>query len=241
VTFVAVKCDIVHSRRLKDRSNVRERLLRAVRDTNERFASAIVADFSVTHGDGCQGLLYEGAISRIIDIIEFIIDGMHPVQVRFGIGFGTLSTVPQEKVVGMDGSAWRNAEEALEAAKRERMPARFKGFGASSSSCGDSLACADPGFSMDEYLSSTVSLLLHIRMRWTLDLRRVTELLQEGKTQAEVASSRGVSAAAVSKRLTRAGWREYRGGAQAIRQLLARWVARPEGVGLGEAAIVAQP
>lgn len=166
---------------------------------------------------------------------------MHPVQVRFGIGLGTLSTSLQEKAIGMDGPAWYNAKEALETAKRERMAAGFKGFGVSVGDCRDSLSCADPGFTIDEYLSSTVSLLLHIRMRWTLDLRRVTELLQEGMTQAEVASSRGVSAAAVSKRLTRAGWREYRGGAQAIRQLLARWVASPDGVGLNEAAVVAQP
>lgn len=223
--FVAVKCDLVHSRRLKDRSNVQESLLSAVRCTNERFASAIAAEFVVTHGDECQGLLHEGAISQVFEIIEFIIDRMHPVQVRFGIGLGTLSTSLQEKAIGTDGPAWYNAKEALEGAKRERMAARFRGFGVSAGSCSDSVSCANPGFLVDEYLSSMASLLLYIRARWPLDLRKLTELLEEGMTQAEVASTRGVSAAAVSKRLTRAGWREYRDGAKAIRRLLDRSVA----------------
>jgi hypothetical protein len=237
VRFVAVKCDLVHSRHLKDRNHVQDSLLSTIRDINKRFASAIAADFVVTHGDECQGLLHEDAITDVVDIIEFVIDKMYPVQVRFGVGLGTLNTSLRKRAIGMDGPAWYNANEALDGAKRERVAARFKGFGAFIGSCRDSLSCADLSFSADQYLSSMLSLLMHVRTRWTLDLRKVTELLQEGKTQVDVAASRGVSAAAVSKRLARAGWREYRDGVLAIRQLLAALVASPGRAALNEAAV----
>lgn len=228
--FVAVKVDLVHSRRLKNRRGVQENLLRAIRETNRRFASAIAADFVVTHGDECQGLLRESGTSHVFGMIELIIDRMHPVQARFGIGLGTLNTSLQEKAIGMDGPAWHNAKEALEGARRERVAARFRGFGLPADSHSNSPASEDLDFLVDEYLSSLASLLLHVRSRWALDLREITELLEEGRTQAEIATSKGVSAAAVSKRLARAGWREYRDGAQAIRQLLDRLAGSQDSV-----------
>lgn len=229
--FVAVKIDLVHSRRLKDRSGVQESLLSAINDTNKRFASAIAADFVVTHGDECQGLLHENGASHVFGMIELIIDRMHPVQVRFGIGLGTLSTSLQDKAIGMDGPVWHNAKEALDGARRERVAARFRGFGlpVPVNSHSDLLAGANLNSLVDEHLSSLASLLLHVRSRWSPDLREITKLLGAGKTQAEIAASRGVSGAAISKRLTRAGWREYRDGVETIGQLLDRLADSQDG------------
>lgn len=93
--------DIIKSRKLVDRNDVQLSLQDLLDNINEEYNYAIASKFLITLGDEFQGLLKPDA--PVYEIISYIVEGMHPVQLRFGLGFGTLSTPLKETAFGMDG------------------------------------------------------------------------------------------------------------------------------------------
>lgn len=202
--FLAVKLDIIRSRRISNRALVQETLLRAVDAANERFLGSLQSTFVVTHGDEVQGLLGVDEPEKLVDVIEHFVDSLEPIELRFGVGFGTLNTSLRPVAIGMDGEAWYRAQAAIEVAAREHKFAQFSGFGETA----------------DEAISAVTNMLLFLRWRWSREQRAVVSLLQTNATQAQIAAHQGVSEAAISKRLAAAGWRFYRDGRKALGSLL---------------------
>lgn len=52
----------------------------------------------------------------IYEVICEIVDNIHPIQLRFGLGFGPLNTSIKENALGMDGPAFYSAREAIKTA-----------------------------------------------------------------------------------------------------------------------------
>lgn len=208
--YLAMKLDLVGSRKLPNRSQAQEKLVTGVNEVNRKFASSLAAEFIVTHGDEIQGLLFPDAHKATWDIVEFFIDFLLPIETRFGIGYGSLSTKLQKQAIGMDGPAWYRAQQAITNAKRERATIELAGFG-------------EP---WDRTATALGNLLCCLRMRWTEQQRRVVKLLEEHGTQRIVAELLGISNAAVSKHLATAEWRHYQRGRKALLLLLAQETLR---------------
>ncbi|MCL4516262.1 MAG: SatD family protein [Firmicutes bacterium] len=202
--FIAIKFDIVNSRKIKNRFQVQEKLFSAVASVNSAFADAIRSGFVVTHGDEVQGLLDAQKSKEVIGIIERFIDALRPDGLRFGVGVGTLATRLQPYAIGMDGKVWHRAKTAIEFARNKHTPIQFDGFGETN----------------DRLINALANMLLLIRLRWTREQLDVVKLLETNKTQVVIAKQFGVSEAAISKRLSAAGWRYYRDGRAALGLLL---------------------
>ena len=207
--YVAVKLDVVRSRRVPDRQHLQDRLLAAVEVLNARFPGVIAARFVVTHGDEVQGLL-ASPCPELVTILEGFYDALHPHRVRAGIGLGELHTRLQPTAIGMDGPAWHAATDAIDTAARERKFVQFRGFGET----------------QDALYTALLNLLLWQRQRWSPQQRQIIARLGNGTTQAEIARELGVTAAAVSERLQAAGWKHYAEGQRVLQRLLAGAAAK---------------
>lgn len=205
MNYIAVKVDLVRSRRISDRYGVQERLFDLVDRVNRTFGSIIQADFVVTHGDEIQGLLHDGT-AELLDVMELFVEEMKPHDLRFGIGRGTIATRLRRTAVGMDGPAWHLALDAIEQTKKELKIASFQGFGRR----------------RDDMLRSLVNLLFWQRARWSAQQREVVLLAASDGSQKAIARRLGISQAAVSKRLRAAGWRYYEDARNTAKGLLSQ-------------------
>ncbi|HON42083.1 MAG TPA: SatD family protein [Bacillota bacterium] len=202
--FVAIKMDMRGSRRIGDRERAQEQFLQVMESLNREFAPSIQARFIVTHGDEAQGMLKREFSPNVLAVMERAMEGVYPVELRFGIGIGTLSTPLQPDAIGMDGQAWHAASRALDLARSRRKHVMFSGFGEQT----------------DEQLCALANLLLHLRNGWSPEQRRAIELVDAGMMQSAAAEALGVSESAISQRLAAAGWHFYKDGRDAVISLL---------------------
>lgn len=201
--YVAMKMDVVRSRKVRDRKSLQERLFAGVQYVNAHFGPAIVAEFTVTHGDEVQGMLHHHSAQSALAICEHLVDLLAPQKIRFGVGIGDLATDLQPVAIGMDGEAWYRASEALQKAHRQR-----KSFG------------IETGSPFDKGLSATIDYLLTHRMLWSDPQRQAVRLLDQLGSQQSVASHLKISKAAVSKRLSTCLWDQY----ASLRDVALEWL-----------------
>ena len=209
---IAVIGDIVSSRALTGgrRRELQARFAETMQDLNARFQDQVLARFVITTGDEFQGLLRGG--SDLPDILWEVETRLAPVQIRFGIGRGTLDTPLTPDAIAMDGPVWHRARAALETAHRhERLGGRFRGFGVPT----------------DDVLDGLAVLLHHQRSGWTDRQREVVTHLRRGETHERISQRLDVSRQAVTKHAKAAGWDAYEEGETALRALLARFDPDP--------------
>ena len=110
--YVAIIGDLVRSRQIRDRNAVQCQLQAALDQVNKKYADQIAANFLITLGDEFQGILQEPGC--LMPILSDIADAIRPVQVRFGVGIGELTTeVNRNAAIGADGPAFYRARSAI--------------------------------------------------------------------------------------------------------------------------------
>lgn len=204
--YVAVKFDMVNSRKLQRRGSIQKQFLRTAEEINMMFSDYLAAEFVVTHGDEAQVLLKASQAKWVFRIFEHLSISMAEVDLRCGVGIGKLSTNLQKVAIGMDGEVWQNAKQAIENAKKQRQTMDFFGF--------------DPELQI--HLNAMGNLLCHLQARWTKEQLETIRLLSQLQTQKEIATLLEISQAAVSKRLSSAGWQHYVRGRTSLEMLLMR-------------------
>ncbi|MDA8211590.1 MAG: SatD family protein [Clostridia bacterium] len=192
--YVGVIGDIVDSRKLgNNRSEVQVKMEDILTKINVKYSNFVVSKFLITLGDECQGLLLPSA--PIYDVICDIVDQLHPVQLRFGLGFGPLNTSVKDNALGMDGPVFYSAREAIRTASNR--PGHAIAFKSSV---------------MDDFDVIKVDALFQslsvIRKLWTDKFIKVLPLLREGLKQKEIALKIGIRQPSVSKLLNNACWGE---------------------------------
>lgn len=202
--FIAVKLDVVASRRARDRAALQALLAATTRLVNRTFARWLAASFIVTHGDEVQGMFKLEGVRNLLPCLETWVDEVRPYRVRFGVGVGALATPIQPQAIGMDGPCWYRAKEALDTAHKER-----KAF---------HIVTGRPA--RDGQLSAFANLLFVLRRGWTDRQVQAVRLLQSARTQAEAAAAMGVRPATFSNHLSGAHWQEYVAGRNAFMELL---------------------
>jgi hypothetical protein len=202
--YIALKTDMIRSRTIHDRNQVQELFFKASDWMNTNFHLCFESGFIITHGDEAQALIKITAADSVYQIIEALIEMMEPVELRFGLGCGSLNTKVQKMAIGMDGEAWQNAKEAIDNTRKSHRVVSFRGF--------------NPD--LEDGLQSLTNLLLFLHERWTPEQLEVIRIIRTGQTQTTIAKMLGVTEAAISKRLSTSGWRRYYEGRNALQKLL---------------------
>ena len=114
MTYMAIIGDIKSSKTLNNRSEVQEKLKKTLDSINISYSEIIAAKFIITLGDEFQGLLF--FTEDLVEIIKYIQKEMYPVEMRFGIGIGEISTkINEEAAIGADGPAFYAARNTISA------------------------------------------------------------------------------------------------------------------------------
>lgn len=113
MNYAAIIGDIKDSKKIENRNQVQEKLNSVLKQVNEAYYTDISAKFVITLGDEFQGLLESS--EHLLDIIKYIQKEMYPVRLRFGVGFGEISTdIFFEAAIGADGPAYYAARQMIE-------------------------------------------------------------------------------------------------------------------------------
>ncbi|SHE98528.1 SatD family (SatD) [Atopostipes suicloacalis DSM 15692] len=111
--YIAVIGDIYDSRLLENREEVQRKLLDVLETINKKYQEEWVSKCSISMGDSFQGLLKMS--SPFMQIIFDVELELFPVEFRFGIGIGEITTAidPLNSQLN-DGPAYHHARQAIE-------------------------------------------------------------------------------------------------------------------------------
>lgn len=110
--YCAIIGDIVDSKKIANRKEAQIALGNALGAINIIYKDNIESLFTITLGDEFQGVLKSA--KDVIKIIETIKQRLHPIKIRFGIGFGDIHThIDRHKSLGADGPAYYAAREGI--------------------------------------------------------------------------------------------------------------------------------
>lgn len=194
LNYCPVIGDLAASKKLGDvqREQAYRQLKTILDDVNEAYRDDVAASFLITRGDEFQGVLRSAG--RLMTILRDVDEALPQVAVRFGVGIGRLTANLSMSVAywGIDGPAFYEARDAIEAAKREKLRFAFRGFG---------------------YITDTLNTLAgveaFIRSKWTGRQRRAIEMRRSGMKYDDIALDLGITKQAVSARLRAAGFNVY--------------------------------
>ncbi len=110
--YVALIGDIIESKKIQDRAQVQQQLLRLMKELNWQYQDYLISPFTVTTGDEFQALFSPN--SYMFQIIDQLSVAFSPYEIRFGIGVGEMVTeINKEQSIGSDGPAYWLAREAI--------------------------------------------------------------------------------------------------------------------------------
>jgi len=90
----------------------------AIIQINEKKADIIEAPFMLTRGDEFQGVLPD--LKNAFEVMLEFERLLFPLQIRYGIGLGTIQKMGSKIPVEMDGPAFHRASEALSFLKKKK-------------------------------------------------------------------------------------------------------------------------
>jgi SatD family (SatD) len=188
----AVIGDVVGSRRAGDRSDLHRRVSTALHEV----ADGAIGPPAFTVGDEFQGS-YPTVGAAIDAALRMRLLLAPEVDVRFGIGWGSVAVLDSDAGI-QDGPGWWTAREAIQqTAQTQRQP----GF-----TLVRTTFRADEGTRVD-VASVNAALICRDHLLGSLDERslRIVKGLMAGQAKKELAAAEGISASAVSQRASRDG------------------------------------
>ncbi|MFA9377871.1 MAG: SatD family protein [Lachnotalea sp.] len=211
--YVAIIGDIKNSNKFKDRKSVQEKLKSTLEKINEKYEYGISAKFIITLGDEFQGLLCEG--ENVFNIVEEIQRKMYPVEIRFGIGVGAISTdINSEMALGADGPAYYMARKSIEFLKQNVQ--KNKTYHSDIR-----IEIDEDKKSIEEMLNTILLLLEVIRKNWT---DRQREIIWDSVTyqdsQEKSAKRLEIAQSSVQRGLTNGNFYAYKEGKATINNVL---------------------
>ncbi len=223
-SYLAVIGDVRGSRQAADRASVQERLEKGLQQVNQENEAALAASFAITLGDEFQGLLRQAeAAMAVLVSMEIALPG---IPIRYGLGWGGLSTHLREQAIGMDGPCFHAARLALDRGKKANRWVTASGFGEEE----------------DGILNGLFGLLGGVRSRWKRKQAETVSLRRRARYQKDVARQRGVVDSVVSDTLRAALYGPVTDAEEAMTRLLARFAAgRADPSSRGEAGAGGRP
>jgi hypothetical protein len=210
--FFAIIGGIIDSKNIQDRLQVQHDMTIVLNMINEKYKPNVSSKFMITLGDEFQGLLKNGEfITEIIDIIE---REMHPINIRFGVGVGSISTeINYDMPVGADGPAYYNARKMIERIKKSKSK-KMEG----KSNVGIEI---ENELYLSELINSIFSMSTVIKSRWTPRQREIIKAYMTcNEVQGPAAALLGINQSNVQKALKTSGYYEYQRAYRSIAKVL---------------------
>lgn len=211
--YIAIIGDIKNSKQLNKRKKVQDELNLVLNEINKQYESMISAKFMITLGDEFQGLLHEGA--KVLDIIEEIQREMYPIQIRFGIGVGQITTeINAEMAIGADGPGYYKARKAIETLKSCEQKSKTQPSDIR-------IEIEDDEHSIADLVNTIFSLMAVIQSSWTERQREIIWKYEEcGESQTECAVRLGVSQSTVQRSLMTSDYYAYKNAKETVNTVL---------------------
>lgn len=183
--------DIVQSKEIKKRKIFQQKFADFLARINKDFAPHIVSRFTITVGDEFQGVLKN--LGQSYEVVNKIQEMFYPVKLRFGVGFGEITTQTKKVAIGMDGPAFHNAREAISTAEKKKRIIIFK-----------------TNKPKDDVSINTLALCLeNIEDGWTARQREAMSLYRRYKNQKKVARRLKIKQPSVAAILASSKWGWY--------------------------------
>ena len=178
--------DIIDSRNLPNRGQVQSGLESVLGELNGQHRE-LLSPYTITLGDEFQAV-FGGADSVFADILA-IMRQLHPVELRFALGVGPLSTaINPEHAIGMDGPAFHNARDLLTEMKH------------------DSRTLAITGLPEDDGLQEAALGLFNLQLRkWQPNRLAILQQLLQGCEITVIAQDLGITERSVYKNIHEGG------------------------------------
>lgn len=213
--YVVIIGDIIDSRGLIDRRDVQNKLRMVLSDINRKYSQNIVSDFSIALGDEFQGLLKNGY--NIIDIIFEIEMAMSPIEFRFGVGIGDVSTDTNNyKTFEIDGSAYHRARKMIQ--EIESTKNQYSERYANIMICSE-----DENREIDELLNSTLSICSALKSKWTNRQKEIIyAYMNNCENQYKTAHNLKISQPSVNKALINSRFYSYKYAINTVNKFLSK-------------------
>lgn len=182
--YCAVLADVVRSRSVSEPRTLQSALESAAARLEATYGDELAAEATITSGDEVQILLHSPGSA--FDVMLELVNAMHPVELRFGVGQGELQTPLRPTTGSLSGPVFYAAREALERARRQGWAAVFDGFGERS-----------------ETLTVLADCALSIVGGWTSAQRESARAYLERGTQEAAAKALGLHRTTVTRNLER--------------------------------------
>lgn len=210
--YVAIIGDLKNSKNLKNRRAVQARLETVLEAVNQAYPEALASKFMITLGDEFQGLLKTG--TAVLEILERIERGMHPVQLRFGVGVGEITTdIHPDRPLGADGPAYylaRSMIDALKASEKRKMESKV-----------NIRIDIQEHPEVSDLLNAIFALAMTIKDQWTPRQIEVMNAYLTYGTQIDAAKALGINQPAVQKALAAANFYPYRKALDTVAKVFA--------------------
>jgi hypothetical protein len=192
--YYAIIGDIKASRSISERDKVQKKLKRILNDINKFYRDDIAAGFLITLGDEFQGLLAKPIY--LLDIIKYIQTEMYPVQLRFGIGIGEITTeINYEAAIGTDGPAYYAARNMIEDIKEQEKKIKRQ-------AADIQISFYDKGILEVEEINTLLVLMKVIEDHWSEKQRyTIWDMIANGGSQEECAKRMNTTQSTVARRL----------------------------------------
>lgn len=211
--YLAIIGDMVNSKKMTDRNSAQNKLKTILNVINKKYESDIASNFMITLGDEFQGLLRKGC--NVMNIISEIEAEIYPIQMRFGIGIGSIKTeINHEIPLGADGPAYHNARRMIEELKKleNRHRANYTNIMISSEYDNSDI---------DMLLNSVLSLCSTLKVKWTKRQREIiNSYIINDENQYKTADSLKIGQSSVNKALIGSGFYTYQKAIETVNRTL---------------------
>ncbi|MFL2099889.1 SatD family protein [Desemzia sp. FAM 23991] len=201
--YAAIIGDIKDSRNIADRKEVQEKFRSTLQHINQKYADDIASQFMITLGDSFQGLLKNK--QTIMSIVFEIELAMSPIELRFGIGLGDISTtIQRENSMEMDGPAYHRARQMIETIEANENKYTRSETNMMICSGTDSLQT-------DQLLNTILSLATALKSKWSDRQKEVMyTYFTHSENQYKTAEALGIGQSSVNKALNTAKYYTYK-------------------------------
>jgi len=196
--------DIKESRSLDNWQNMFKELRRTLRGVNRRLSDVIAVTFKPTVGDEFQGAII--APEKAFDIYNIIRSELR-ADIYYGIGIGSIEK-PLSKEMGMRGSGFYRARDALEVCKKEKRDIFVKS--------------SDTPNPADKIINTFLRFIEVLENSWTKRQREIVNYyrVHPNYTYGQLSKHFGFSKQAASQFLKATNWEVIAEGDNLVRELL---------------------
>lgn len=205
--------DIIDSKKITDRQKVQAKFKDVLHEINKKYTDDIASQFTITLGDEFQGLLKNR--KNIMNIIFEIEMAMYPIEMRFGVGIGEVTTaINLESSSEIDGPAYHRARAMVkELESSEGQHLRRAG--------NILIASQEENARIDQLLNSILSVCTALKSKWTVKQREIIQsYLLSDENQSKTAMKLGIGQSSVSRGLNSAEFATYQAAMETVNAFL---------------------